>query len=140
MRLDNRFVRHGVSIYKYEDTVSASEFEHSATNESLSRQGSLAKPFTALQRYASAVYATALCLSVCLSQVGVLLKQLNVGSRKQHHTIAQVVYFSTPKISAKFDLGQPLQGRQMQMGWVKIGDCRQITRYISKTVQDRRTI
>jgi len=30
-----------------------------------------------------------LCLSVCLSQVGVLLKRLNVGSHKQHHTIAQ---------------------------------------------------
>ena len=29
------------------------------------------------------------CLSVCLSQVGVLLKRLNVGSHKQHHTIAQ---------------------------------------------------
>jgi len=29
------------------------------------------------------------CLSVCLSQVGVLLKQLNTGSHKQHHTIAQ---------------------------------------------------
>ena len=47
--------------------------------------------------YASAVLAMALCPSVCLSvrlsvrpsQVGVLLKRLNVGSRKQHHTIAQ---------------------------------------------------
>jgi len=47
--------------------------------------------------YASAVLATALCLSVrlsvclsvCLSQVGVLLKRLNVGSHKQHHTIRQ---------------------------------------------------
>ena len=31
------------------------------------------------------------CLSVCvcLSQVGVLLKWLNVGTRKQRHTIAQ---------------------------------------------------
>jgi len=28
-------------------------------------------------------------LSVCLSQVGVLLKRLNAASRKQHHTIAQ---------------------------------------------------
>jgi len=28
-------------------------------------------------------------LSVRLSQVGVLLKRLNVGSHKQHHTIAQ---------------------------------------------------
>ena len=43
--------------------------------------------------YASAVLAMALCpsvcLSVCLSQVGVLLKLLNVGSHKQHHTIDQ---------------------------------------------------
>ena len=47
--------------------------------------------------YASAVLAMALCPSVCLSvrpsvrpsQVGVLLKRLNVGSQKQHHTIAQ---------------------------------------------------
>jgi len=39
--------------------------------------------------YASAVLAMALCLSVCLSQVGVLLKRLNVGSHKQHHTIPQ---------------------------------------------------
>ena len=30
-------------------------------------------------------------VSVCLSQVGVLLKRLNVGSHKQHHTIAQGV-------------------------------------------------
>ena len=28
-------------------------------------------------------------VSVCLSQVGVLLKWLNRGSHKQHHTIAQ---------------------------------------------------
>jgi len=31
------------------------------------------------------------CLSVRLSQVGVLLKRLNIGSHKQHHTIAQGV-------------------------------------------------
>jgi len=28
----------------------------------------------------------------------------------------------------------------MQVGWVKIGDFRQITGYISKTVQDRRVV
>ena len=39
--------------------------------------------------YASAVLATALCPSVCPSQVGVLLKRLNVGSHKQHRTIAK---------------------------------------------------
>ena len=45
--------------------------------------------------HASAVLAMGLCLSVSvcpsvrLSQVGVLLKRLNRGSHKQHHTIAQ---------------------------------------------------
>ena len=34
----------------------------------------------------------------------------------------------------------PLLGRQMQVGCVKIGDARQITGYISKTVQDRRMV
>ena len=35
--------------------------------------------------------SVSVCLSVCgcLSQVGVLLKRINVGSHKQHHTIAQ---------------------------------------------------
>jgi len=41
------------------------------------------------RRHASAVYAVIVRLSVCLSQVGVLLKRLNVGSRKQRRTIAQ---------------------------------------------------
>jgi len=44
--------------------------------------------FTA-RRHASAVYSAVLCLSDCLSQVGVLLKRLNVGSCKQRHTIAK---------------------------------------------------
>ena len=52
--------------------------------------------FTA-RRYASAGYAMvvclsvrlSVCLSVCLSQVGVLLKWLIIGTRKQHRTIAQ---------------------------------------------------
>jgi len=34
-----------------------------------------------------AVLAMGLCL--CLSQVGVLLKRINVASHKQHHTIVQ---------------------------------------------------
>jgi len=29
---------------------------------------------------------------------------------------------------------------QMHVGWIKIGDFRQITGYISKTVQDRRMV
>jgi len=51
--------------------------------------------------YASAVLAMALCPSVRLSvrppQVGVLLKRLNIRSRKQRHTIAQGVWFSDVK-------------------------------------------
>jgi len=38
-----------------------------------------------------------LSLSVCLSQVGVLLKWLNIGSRKQHHARAHGFYFSETK-------------------------------------------
>jgi len=34
-------------------------------------------------------HRVSVCLSVCLSQVGVLLKWLNVGSHEQCHTIAQ---------------------------------------------------
>ena len=79
-------------------------------------------------------------LSVCPSQVGVLLKRLNVGSHKQHHTIAQDSSFLLPKISAKFDRRHHLRGHQMQVGWVKIGDLRQITGCISKTVQDRHIV
>jgi len=45
-----------------------------------------------------------------------------------------------PKISAKFDRDHPLRGHQMQVGWVKIGDFRQITGYISKKVEDRRMV
>jgi len=45
--------------------------------------------------YASAVLAMGQCLSVsvsiCLSQVGVLLKRQNIRSHKQRHTIPQGV-------------------------------------------------
>jgi len=56
---------------------------------------------------ASAVYAIVVCLSVCLSQVGVLLRRLNVGSRRQRHMIAQESSFLMPKISAKLKWGHP---------------------------------
>ena len=86
----------------------------------------------------------ALCPSVRLSvrpsQVGVLLKRLNVGSHKQHHTIPKDSSFLMPKISAKFDQGHHLRGRQMQVGWVKIGEFRQVAGYISKTVKDRHIV
>ena len=64
------------------------------------------------------------CRCLCLSQVSVLLKWLNTGSHKQNRMIAQ-----------DFDRGHPLRGHQMQAGWVKIGDFRQIAGCMSKTVQ-----
>ena len=61
--------------------------------------------------YASAVLAMALCLSVRPSvrpsQVGVLLKRLNVGSHKQHHTIAQGLRFSDAKDLREIRPGSP---------------------------------
>jgi len=60
---------------------------------SLLNSYNVALGFFTARCYASAVLAMALCPSVCLSvrpsQVGVLLKRLNVGSHKQHHTIVQ---------------------------------------------------
>jgi len=42
--------------------------------------------------------------------------------------------------SAKFGCGNAQPRRQMQVGYVKISDFRQITHYNSKTVQDRRIL
>jgi len=65
----------------------------------------------------------ALCPSVCpsvrLSQVGVLLKRLNVGSQKQHHTIAQGLWFSGAKDLRKIDRGHPYVGAQCRWGGSK---------------------
>ena len=38
------------------------------------------------------------CLSVCVSHAGIVSKLLNVGSRKQHHVIAQGLWLSDAKI------------------------------------------
>jgi len=83
--------------------------------------------------YVSALLAMDLCPSVRPSQIGVLLKRQNVGSHKQHHTIPQGFQFSAAKELREIRPGSPLRGRQMQVWWIKIGDFRQITGYISKT-------
>jgi len=46
-----------------------------------------------VQCYANAVYAIIMWSSVRLSQVGVLPRQLNLGSRKQCHTIAKGLFW-----------------------------------------------
>ena len=77
--------------------------------------------------YASAVLAMAVCPSVCLSvcpsQVGVLLKRLNLGSHKQQHTIVQGIQFSRAKDLREIrPVSPPRRGHHMQVGWVEIGD------------------
>jgi len=46
-----------------------------------------------VRRYASAVYAVVVRLCVCLIHASIASKPINVGSRKQRHTIAQELYF-----------------------------------------------
>ena len=78
---------------------------------------------------------------VYLSQhVGVLLKRLNVGSHKQHHTIAQGLWFSDAKDLREIRPGSPPTRAPNAGGVVKIGDFRRIAGYISKTVQDRHIV
>jgi len=69
---------------------------HAKTSKSLlTKTEKNRKSFFTARCYASAVLAMGICLCLsvsvclCLSQVEVLLKRLNVGSHKQHHTIAQ---------------------------------------------------
>ena len=61
---------------------------------------------------------------LCLSQVGVRLKRLHTNNTTGQPMDSS---FLTPKISAKFDRGKQLRGRLMQVGWVIVGDFRQIT-------------
>jgi len=37
----------------------------------------------------------------------------------------------------KFQRGHPQRGRQIKVGYVKIGDCLPVSCYISETVQDK---
>ena len=78
--------------------------------------------------YASAVLAMALCrsvrpsvcLSVCPSQVGVLLKRLNVGSHKQHHTIVQGILVFRSQRSPRNSTGvTPYEGAECRWGGSK---------------------
>ena len=94
--------------------------------------------------YASAVLALGLRLSVCVclvtSRSSTKTAKQRITQTTPHDSPCRDSSFLTPKISAKFERGHPLRGRRMQVGWVKIGDFRQITGYISKTVKDRHIV
>ena len=77
--------------------VCSQQMNWTELNSGSERMYSINQSIITARCYAPAVLAMGLCLSVslcpsvsvCLSQVGVLLKRLNVGSHKQHHTIDQ---------------------------------------------------
>jgi len=54
------------------------------------------------------VVRLSVCLSVCLSQVGVLLKRLNAGFDKQCHTIAKGLSFSAADDLGRNETDSPL--------------------------------
>ena len=92
--------------------------------------------------YASAVLAMALCPSVrpsVTSRCSTKTAKRRITQTTPHDTPGNLVYCRqrSPWNSTGVT---PLRGRQTQVGWVKIGDFRQITGYISKTVQDRHTV
>ena len=89
-----------------------------------------------------AVYAVIVCLSVFVSVT------LRYFIKTAKRSITQIMphdspidyNFLTPKFTVRFERDHPLQGRQMQVGWVKIShfdEKRAITR---KTVEDRRIV
>jgi len=85
-----------------------------------------------------------LCLSVCLcpsvtSRCSTKTAKRRITQTTPHDTPRDSSILM-PKISAKFDRGHPVRGRRMQVGWVKIGDFRHISGYISKTVKDRHIV
>jgi len=89
----------------------------------------------------SAVYAVVGCLCVC---VPVTLRYcIKTAKRRITQTTphdSPMTLFLMPKIMAKFERDHPLRGRQMHVGWFKIGHFRRKTRYNSKTVQGRRIV
>ena len=85
--------------------------------------------------YASAVLAwpcARLCLSVCLC--------MSVTSRSSTKTAKRRITQTTPHDSPGTLVFWRQRSPRMPVGWVKIGDFRQIAGYISKTVQDRRMV
>ena len=77
--------------------------------------------FTA-QRHDSTVYAYVIvvCLPVCLSQIGVLLKWLNVGSCKGCLIIAQGLQFSDAEDLGKTRTGSPPPNGGAKCRWGRL--------------------
>jgi len=107
-------------LYAFVDCQVTSQTTATATTTTICSFCSASFDFTE-RHHASAVYTIIMYLSICLSQIGVLLKRLNVGSRKQCHTIAQGLYsFLMPKISAKLYWCRLNRGAKCRWGRLKL--------------------
>ena len=79
--------------------MESENFSYAVTHPMTSVVSKWSKIWNVCTMYFNDFYRAMLCIcgtshgpvSVCLSQVGVLLKRLNRGSHKQHHTIAQEI-------------------------------------------------
>jgi len=91
-----------------------------------------------LPRKARYMPSSGVCLCLCVSVT--LRYCIKTAKRRITQTTPHDSSFLTPKIMAKFERDQPLRGRQVQVGWVKIGHFRRKTSYNSKTLQDRRIV
>jgi len=81
------------------------------------------------------------CVSVCLCvtlRYCIKTAKCRITQTTPHDS--PMTSFLMPKIIAKFERDHSLRGRQMQVGWVKIGHFRRKTRYNAKTVQDRHIV
>ena len=94
--------------------------------------------FITARCYASAVLAMALCPSVT-SWCSTKTAKRRITQTTRHDSPGTLVFWRqrSPRNPTG---GHPLWVRQMQVGWVKIGDFWPIAGYISKTVQDRRMV
>jgi len=85
-----------------------------------------------------------LCLSVCVpvtSRYSTKMAKYRITKTKPHDSSGNLVFRrqNSPRNSTGVPpTGAPNAGGEV--GWVKTGDFRQITGYISKTVQDRCTV
>ena len=95
--------------------------------------------FTA-RRYASTVYAMALCPSVCLS----VTSQCFTKTAQHNYSVARLpkdsIVFWRQRSRRNSTGVTPSGGAQLQAGYAKIDDIRRTARYITKTIQDRRIV
>ena len=90
--------------------------------------------------YGPVTVCLCLCRSVSVTcRCSTKTAKCRITQTTPYDRIARGLYFYAKDLREILP-GQPVWGRQMQVGWVKIGEFQQITGYISKTVKDRHIV